>query len=84
MDEISEVDLNETLWSLSFPCPRCGESICPEGEEGNHFDLLKVSFNAGEAKGAVIRCTSCRRPIRLVGLDVLSRIGRFDESQEGS
>ncbi|MCW4026360.1 MAG: hypothetical protein NWE76_02610 [Candidatus Bathyarchaeota archaeon] len=79
MDEISEVDLNETLWSLSFPCPRCGEPIFPEGEAGSRLDLLEVSFNRGEVKRAIIRCTSCGRPIRLVGLDVLSRMGCFEK-----
>ena len=80
MDEISEVDLNETLWSLSFPCPRCGEPIFPEGQAGKPPDLLEVGLNAGEIKRAIIRCTSCRQPIRLVGLDVLSRMGCFEES----
>ncbi len=79
MDEISEVDLNQTLWSLSFPCPRCGEPIFPEEEAENCFDLLEVSFNAGEVKEVIIRCASCRRPIRLVGLDMLSRICCFKE-----
>lgn len=80
MYEITEVDLDENLWSFSFPCPGCGEQIFLEEETGKSFDLLEVKFNAGEIKGAIIRCTRCRREIRLVGFDLLSRIGCFGES----
>ena len=74
------VNLNETSWSFSFECPRCGEPIFLEGEIGRGFDLLEVKLEGETVTTAIIRCTKCRGTIRLNGFDLLSRIGCFDES----
>lgn len=80
MHEVLKIDLNETRWSVSFPCPGCGEAISPEDKLGRHFDLLEVKIEEQIIEEAIIRCTTCRVVIHLVGFDLLARIGCFDES----
>ena len=72
---VFKIDLSEIEGYGEFPCPLCGETISPDDESGNIYEVIALKPDEeGSLMETAIVCRKCESIIHLQGFEKLREI----------